>query len=151
MPHQGPAWLRFSCGISNIHCGSPWFEQCICQHCMWITLPDIQCLNVQQVLTFLLEITLLLQVEVAQEDIMQGEEEEGSAPSDAEEVSLLYMCRCRCNAWSSRQCTIANIDQRECGTPSSHVEELSEGTVFTLQPLQARCRIAYWPAHQHDW
>ena len=34
-----------SLGISNIHSGSPWFEQCICQYCMWITWPDIHFLN----------------------------------------------------------------------------------------------------------
>ena len=70
MPYQGPVWLRFSCGISNIRGGSPWFEQCIILYLptLYVNqfLPDIQLLNIQQVLTFLLATIMLLHVEVFQ-------------------------------------------------------------------------------------
>ena len=70
MPYQGPVWLRFSCGISNIHSRPPCFEQCIILYlpalCVKQILPDIQLLNILQVLTFLFETILLLHVEVFQ-------------------------------------------------------------------------------------
>jgi len=70
VPHQGPVCLRFSSGISNIHSGSPLFEQCIIMHlpALYVNkiLPDIQLLNIQQVLTFLVETILLLHVEAFQ-------------------------------------------------------------------------------------